>query len=97
MKRTVLTSVSAFLLVLAASAQEARFLPGHLAVLRAGDGVFDLNLRQAPIFVDQFDATGPCRCRALALDHRPSAPVLFNLVVTWLPLECHTAEPASCA
>jgi hypothetical protein len=39
-------------------AAQAQFLPGHLAVLRAGDGVMDLHLRQAPIFVDQFDPHG---------------------------------------
>jgi hypothetical protein len=43
------------LLGLAANAQNAGFLPGHLAVLRAGDGAVDLRLKQAPIFVDQFD------------------------------------------
>ena len=31
------------------------FAPGRLAVLRAGDGVIDLHVKQAPIFVDQFD------------------------------------------
>ena len=31
------------------------FLPHHLAVLRAGDGEMSLGLRQAPIFIDQFD------------------------------------------
>src|SRR5580704_6879606 len=40
---------------LAANAQDQSFAPGHLAVLRAGDGVMNLHLKQAPIFVDQFD------------------------------------------
>jgi hypothetical protein len=56
MKKTILTAVAALLLALAANAQETHFLAGHLAVLRAGDGVFNLHLRQAPIFVDQFDS-----------------------------------------
>ena len=33
------------------------FLPGHLAVLRVGDGVVDLQLKQAPVFIDQFAPT----------------------------------------
>lgn len=55
MKKTILLGTATLLLVFAAHAQETHFLPGHLAVLRAGDGVFKLNLKQAPIFVDQFD------------------------------------------
>ena len=47
------------LAVLAVDGQGTHFLPGNLAVLRAGDGMMDLNLRQAPIFVDQFDPKTP--------------------------------------
>jgi hypothetical protein len=36
-------------------AQNAQFLPGQLAVLRAGDGLVNQHLKQSPIFVDQFD------------------------------------------
>lgn len=36
-------------------AQATHFLPNHLAVLRAGDGTFDLDLKQSPVFIDQFD------------------------------------------
>jgi hypothetical protein len=43
---------------LVSSAQPPRFLPGHLAVLRAGDGVLDLHLKQSPVFIDQFDPSG---------------------------------------
>jgi hypothetical protein len=39
-------------------AQQSHFLPGHLAVLRAGDGVLDLHLKQSPLFIDQFDPAG---------------------------------------
>ena len=42
----------------AARAQTAAFLPDHLAVLRAGDGALNLRLKQAPLFVDQFDPSG---------------------------------------
>lgn len=41
----------------AASAQTQSFTPGQLAVLRAGNGDITLRLKQAPIFVDQFDPT----------------------------------------
>jgi len=49
-----------WLLVLAAAtdavnAQPKKFLPGQIAVLRAGDGVVSQQLRQAPLFIDQFD------------------------------------------
>ena len=59
MKKKILTGAAALLMALAANAQERHFLPGHLAVLRAGDGLFNLHLRQAPIFVDEFDPTTP--------------------------------------
>jgi hypothetical protein len=46
----------AMLVAVQAGAQSAsQFQPGHLAVLRAGDGVMDLHLKQAPMFIDQFD------------------------------------------
>jgi hypothetical protein len=38
-----------------ACADTAHFQPGQLAVLQAGDGVVKQHLKQAPIFVDQFD------------------------------------------
>jgi hypothetical protein len=38
-----------------AHAQNGQFLPGQLAVLRAGDGVVNLQLKQAPLFIDQFN------------------------------------------
>jgi hypothetical protein len=39
-------------------AQTVKFLPGQLAVLRAGDGIVGQQLKQAPIFIDQFDPNG---------------------------------------
>jgi hypothetical protein len=39
----------------AVHAQNAQFLPGQLAVLRAGDGIVSQQLKQAPVFIDQFD------------------------------------------
>jgi hypothetical protein len=43
----------AALAALSADAQE-KFIPKHLAVLRAGDGVMELHLKQSPVFIDQF-------------------------------------------
>src|SRR5215467_6413842 len=57
-KRTSQFLMTAAAVSLAASAQSASFLPGHLAVLRAGDGVLELSLKQSPVFIDQFDANG---------------------------------------
>ncbi len=59
MSSRILTVTVPLLVALSAHAQETHFSPGHLAVLRAGDGSFNLNLRQTPIFVDQFDLKGP--------------------------------------
>lgn len=54
-KKLILTAGALAWVVVAAPAQTSQFLPGHLAVLRAGDGRVDLHLKQAPIFVDQYD------------------------------------------
>ena len=56
MKKTIITWGCAVLLAFPAGAQTSHFQPGHLAVLRAGDGEMDLHLRQTPMFVDQFDS-----------------------------------------
>jgi len=56
MNKTIITWGWAALLALPAGAQVSQFQPGHLAVLRAGDGVMDLHLRQTPMFIDQFEA-----------------------------------------
>jgi hypothetical protein len=56
MKKVIITWGCMALLAWPAGAQVSQFQPGHLAVLRAGDGVMDLHLRQTPMFVDQFDA-----------------------------------------
>lgn len=55
MKKAVAILGSAAWLALPAAAQVTQFQPGHLAVLRAGDGTMDLHLRQTPMFIDQFD------------------------------------------
>jgi hypothetical protein len=53
--KMILICCAALLLAVPANAQGTHFLPGKLAVLRAGDGLIDLQLKQSPIFVDQFD------------------------------------------
>jgi hypothetical protein len=56
MKRANLVAAILAAISGSARAQGTALLPGHLAVLRAGDGVVSLHLKQSPIFVDQFDA-----------------------------------------
>ena len=57
MIRHFFTALAAAFGAYVAGAQPAGFVPGRLAVLRAGDGVVDLRLKQSPIFIDQFDPT----------------------------------------
>src|SRR5215472_4278344 len=54
MKRHALAWIVGLLSV-AVRAQSGHFVPGHLAVLGAGDGWVDQHLRKAPKFIDQFD------------------------------------------
>lgn len=51
--------MGATLLAVAANATETQFTAGKLAVLRGGDGVISLALKQSPMFIDEFDATTP--------------------------------------
>jgi hypothetical protein len=55
MKRTLWYGLAIVLLAQAAHSQSTHFLPGHLAILRAGDGAVPLKLKQSPVFIDQFD------------------------------------------
>jgi hypothetical protein len=57
MKKFIIASSMAVLIAFGVQAQNTSvaFVPGQLAVLRAGNGVVDLGLKQAPIFVDQYD------------------------------------------
>jgi len=57
MKRIFLTAAIVALAGLTAGAQ-GKFLPRHLAVLRAGNGVLPLHLKQSPVFIDQFTPGG---------------------------------------
>ena len=54
MKKIIMTAA---VMGLAGLCAQAQLLPKHLAVLRAGNGVMKLHLKQSPIFVDEF-ATG---------------------------------------
>lgn len=54
MKLILLTAAVIMFAELATEAQSSAFLPKHLAVLRAGDGVLDLHLKQSPAYIDQF-------------------------------------------
>ena len=55
MKKTTFLLLAAAAITQGISAQTAHFQPGQLVVLRAGDGEVKQHLKQAPIFIDQFD------------------------------------------
>ena len=55
MKKTMLLVFAAATITRIASADPMHFQSGQLAVLRAGDGHIKQHLKQAPIFIDQFD------------------------------------------
>jgi hypothetical protein len=77
LKTIIPAAVATVAAVLTASAQEGHFLPGHLAVLRAGDGAFNLNLKQSPIFVDQFDADEPSSAPSFSVQIPTNGPNSF--------------------
>jgi hypothetical protein len=58
MRKFVLTGL-AVAFAWAAQAQTGHFTAGRLAVIRAGDGVFQLNKKQSPVFIDEFEINGP--------------------------------------
>jgi hypothetical protein len=55
----------------------AAFLPGQLAVLRAGDGAIDLSLRQSPVFVDQYAANEPSSAPSFTVRLATNGPNSF--------------------
>jgi len=55
MKKIILAALVLAAATGAIHAQSPAFLPGQLAVLRAGDGVIEQHVKQAPLFIDQFD------------------------------------------
>jgi len=55
MKKTAVMLFAAAASLGTVRAQTTHFQPGQLAVLRAGDGVIKQYLKQAPIFIDQYD------------------------------------------
>ena len=67
MNRIAVLVAAIGLTALAGRAQSSSFQPGHLAVLRAGDGALSLHLKQSPVFIDEF-AVG-------ALNHTPLVTV----------------------
>jgi len=79
MKKRFLTSALALLTAYGANAQATHFLPSHLAVLRAGDGVLNLNLKQTPIFVDQFEANTPSSSPSFTVRIPTNGPDSFFL------------------
>jgi hypothetical protein len=77
MKNTFLSGAAILLLVQAVNGQGTNFLPHHLAVLRAGDGVMSLGLRQAPIFIDQFDPNVSNTTPRFSLQIPTNGPISF--------------------
>lgn len=55
MNKTALLLLAMATIARMACGQAAQFKPSQLAVLRAGDGSVKQHLKQAPIFIDQFD------------------------------------------
>jgi hypothetical protein len=54
MKKIVLLAAGILLAEFVARGQASSFLPKHLAVLRAGNGVIRLHLKQSPVYLDEF-------------------------------------------
>ena len=80
MKKTLSVILLAALTTLSTNAQSTKFLPKHLAVLRAGDGVLDLHLKQSPIFLDQFELEGGDQTPSLSVAIPTNGPntLFFN-------------------
>jgi hypothetical protein len=78
MKKNILPATAAFAAIaVTIQAQNTQFLAGHLAVLRAGDGLVKLHLKQAPIFVDQFDPNGFNAAPSLTVPIATNGPNAF--------------------
>jgi hypothetical protein len=77
MKKAILTSSALVFVLCTAARAEQGFLPGHLSVLRAGDGVFDLRLRQTPVFIDQFDTATPDKAPSFTVRVPTNGPNSF--------------------
>jgi hypothetical protein len=77
MKIAFLSGATVLLLTQAVSGQGTKFLPHHLAVLRAGDGVMSLTLRQAPIFIDQFALDVPSAAPGFSVPVPTNGPNSF--------------------
>jgi hypothetical protein len=80
MKRIIITATVSLVSALCGVAQETHFLPGHLAVLRAGDGVIPLIRKQSPVFIDQFDTnvTGATPSFSVAIPTTGTESFFFN-------------------
>lgn len=55
----------------------AQFLPGHLAVMRVGDGEIDLHLKQSPVFIDQYDCARSNAAPSYTVQIPTKGPNLF--------------------
>jgi hypothetical protein len=80
MKRIVLMTAVIGLAALIGRAQTTGFQPGHLAVLRAGDGALSLHLKQSPAFIDEFapGAFNPAPVMSVAIPTNGPDTIFFN-------------------
>jgi hypothetical protein len=78
MNKRILPVAAVFLASL--MAQAGSFQPKHLAVLRAGDGALDLELRQSPAFIDEFSpgAFNPAPLSTVAIPTTGPNALFFN-------------------
>jgi len=79
-KNSLAFLLTAAAVAIGANSDCAPFLPGHLAVLRTGDGLIDLHLKQAPVFVDQFDPKifNPAPSLSVSIPTNGPSTLFFN-------------------
>jgi hypothetical protein len=80
MNKAIPATLLIVLAAVCADAQQTKFQPKHLAVLRAGDGTLDLHLKQSPIFIDQFATDGDNQTPSLTVAIPTNGPdtLFFN-------------------
>ena len=78
MKMKLLTTVN--LVLASVNLYAGGFQPGNLAVLRAGDGILDLKLKQSPVFVDEFSPgnVNPGPLFSIAIPTNGADTLFFN-------------------
>jgi hypothetical protein len=80
MKKMVLLAAGILLAEYVATGQSSSFLPKHLAVLRAGNGVIRLHLKQSPVYIDEFapDSFNNAPLMTVAVPTNGTDAIFFN-------------------